>query len=151
MGLLHLKHGALLPKYGAFLLAFRSLSGVRVEHIARLMECYIYIPFWWNISFHEIRASFAKRNCAFSGIQGSVGTVWNSVRWMCSLLMEYGSLFMESGTLLLEYKTLWLTFRERWGAGVETQKNVRGEIGGWGRVPFNEPYAPSLSTIYDGA
>jgi len=26
---------------------------------------------------------------------------------------------------------------ERWGAGVETQKNVRGEIGGWGRVPFN--------------
>jgi len=40
---------------------------------------------------------------------------------------------------------------ERWGAGVETQKNVRGEIGGWGRLPFNEPYAPSLSTIYDGA
>ena len=41
--------------------------------------------------------------------------------------------------------------KERWGAGVETQKNVRGEIGGWGRVPFNEPYAPSLSIIYDGA
>jgi len=41
--------------------------------------------------------------------------------------------------------------KERWGAGVETQKNVRGEIGGWGRVPFNEPCAPSLSTIYDGA
>ena len=40
---------------------------------------------------------------------------------------------------------------ERWGAGVETQKNVRGEIGGWGRVPFNETYAPSLSPIYDGA
>ena len=43
------------------------------------------------------------------------------------------------------------TYNERWGAGVETQKNVREEIGGWGRVPFNEPYAPSLSTIYDGA
>ena len=43
------------------------------------------------------------------------------------------------------------TVDERWGAGVETQKNVRGEIGGWGRVPFNETYAPSLSTIYDGA
>jgi len=43
------------------------------------------------------------------------------------------------------------TRSERWGAGVETQKNVRGEIGGWGRVPFNETYAPSLSTIYDGA
>jgi len=42
------------------------------------------------------------------------------------------------------------TCTERWGAGVETQKNVRGEVGGWGRVPFNEPYAPSLSTIYDG-
>ena len=40
---------------------------------------------------------------------------------------------------------------ERWGAGVETKKNVRGKIGGWGRVPFNETYAPSLSTIYDGA
>jgi len=40
---------------------------------------------------------------------------------------------------------------ERWGAGVETQKNVREEIGGWGRVPFNETYAPSLSIIYDGA
>ena len=44
-----------------------------------------------------------------------------------------------------------LSAAERWGAGVETQKNVRGEIGGWGRVPFNETYAPSLSTIYDGA
>ena len=42
-------------------------------------------------------------------------------------------------------------YEERWGAGVETQKNVRGEIEGWGRVPFNEPYAPSLITIYDGA
>ena len=31
------------------------------------------------------------------------------------------------------------TVVERWGAGVETQKNVRVEIGGWGRVPFNEP------------
>jgi len=40
---------------------------------------------------------------------------------------------------------------ERWGAGVETQKFVLGDIGGWGRVPSNETYAPSLSTIYDGA
>ena len=45
----------------------------------------------------------------------------------------------------------WGAGDERWGAGVETQKNVRGDIGGWGRVPFNETYAPSLSTIYDGA
>ena len=48
-------------------------------------------------------------------------------------------------------KLLLVTPDERWGAGVETQKNVRGEVEGWGRVPFNEPYAPSLSTIYDGA
>ena len=47
--------------------------------------------------------------------------------------------------------TLQESAEERWGAGVETQKNVQEEIGGWGRVPFNEPYAPSLSTIYDGA
>ena len=44
-----------------------------------------------------------------------------------------------------------MEYSERWGAGVETPKNVRGEIGGWGRVPFNKTYAPSLSTIYDGA
>ena len=31
-------------------------------------------------------------------------------------------------------------YPERWGAGVETQKNVRGEIGGWGRVPFYETF-----------
>jgi len=50
---------------------------------------------------------------------------------------------------LLWRRPFWLC--ERWGAGVETQKYVRGDIGGWGRVPFNETYAPSLSTIYDGA
>ena len=44
-----------------------------------------------------------------------------------------------------------MAFEERWGAGVEAQKNVPEEVGGWGRVLFNEPYAPSLSTIYDGA
>ena len=38
---------------------------------------------------------------------------------------------------------IWMSPFERWGAGVETQQNVWGEIGGWGRVPFNEPYAPS--------
>ena len=53
--------------------------------------------------------------------------------------------------ILSLFNLLLRTLDERWGAGVETQKNVRGEIGGWGRVPFNEPYAPSLSTIYDGA
>ena len=55
----------------------------------------------------------------------------------------------EHGEIERECRSIYLD--ERWGAGVETQKNVRGEVGGWGRVPFNEPYAPSLSTIYDGA
>ena len=48
-------------------------------------------------------------------------------------------------------KIVLATLSREVGAGVETQKNVREEIGGWGRVPFNEPYAPLLSTIYDGA
>ena len=66
---------------------------------------------------------------------------------LCELLFSH----IYVGLLLLMDVRLSLTCGERWGAGVETQKNVRGEIGGWGRVPFNEPYAPSLSTIYDGA
>ena len=57
-------------------------------------------------------------------------------------------LFMGNSCMWAKEKEI---LQGRWGAGVETQKNVRGEIGGWGRVPFNEPYAPSLSTIYDGA
>jgi len=64
---------------------------------------------------------------------------------------------METPFLYVSLRGVWKRYvhvwgmEERWGAGVETQKNVRGEIGGWGRVPFNETYAPSLSTIYDGA
>jgi len=54
-------------------------------------------------------------------------------------------------TIILPNQCLSGALDERWGTGVETQKNVRGEIGGWGRVLYNEPYAPSLSTIYDGA
>ena len=48
-----------------------------------------------------------------------------------------------------EYSLLLLKRGGRLGS--RPKKNVRGEIVGWGRVPFNEPYAPSLSTIYDGA
>jgi len=61
---------------------------------------------------------------------------------LCSIDSTVSSIVILSGELSSE---------ERWGSGVETQKNVRGEIGGWGRIPFNEPYAPLLSTIYDGA
>jgi len=37
------------------------------------------------------------------------------------------------------------------GLGSRPKKMYGEKIGGWGRVPFNETYAPSLSTIYDGA
>ena len=60
---------------------------------------------------------------------------------------ECGSIFIDMNVS----ECTFLSTTERWGAGVETQKNEQGEVGGWGRVPFNEPYAPSLSTIYDGA
>ena len=54
-------------------------------------------------------------------------------------------------TLIHAHDIVLLACCERWGAGVETQKNVLGVFGGWGRVPFNESYAPLFSTIYDGA
>jgi len=69
-----------------------------------------------------------------------------------TILPKIASIISVILSLLLPYfLSLVPSHHERWGAGVETQKNVRGVFGGWGRVPFNEPYAPSLSTIYDGA
>jgi len=65
--------------------------------------------------------------------------------------MQKHVIFNNNSVAARHYNTLPGHNVERWGAGVETQKNVREEIGGWGRVPFNEPYAPLLSTIYDGA
>jgi len=59
---------------------------------------------------------------------------------------SYSKLLLMHSILIISKDT-----HERWGAGVETQKNVRGEIEGWGRVPFNEPYTSSLINIYDGA
>ena len=73
------------------------------------------------------------------------------------LIQKMDRIYLEIGSILFLVDYVSFQIRhfgyviERWGAGVETQKNVRGEIGGWGRVPFNETYAPSLSTIYDGA
>ena len=55
---------------------------------------------------------------------------------MCNFIDIGGHVFMGMRELFTTQRILY----ERWGAGVETQKNVRGEIGGWGRVPFNEPY-----------
>ena len=63
----------------------------------------------------------------------------------------YRSIYMYIIRISIAFVHIYIARRERRGAGVETQKNVRGEIGGWGRVPFNETYAPSLSTIYNGA
>ena len=68
---------------------------------------------------------------------------------VCGYVCACAAARQQDGTLRKQIPIL--SSFERWGAGVETQKNVQGEIGGWGRVPFNEPYAPSLSTIYDGA
>ena len=80
--------------------------------------------------------------------------VWRerqTARVFCTLAIVYPSFGGNDDKTSLTNSIYVLDMCERWGAGVETQKNVRGEIGGWGRVPFNEPYAPSLSTIYDGA
>ena len=68
-----------------------------------------------------------------------------------SVSLAAGTVFICVTWLIRMCGTILSPRDERWGAGVETQKNVRGEVGGWGQVPFNEPYAPSLSTIYDGA
>ena len=77
-----------------------------------------------------------------------VPELWKlAVLCTCRILLE-GHKFDENFAL---QQVRCASLDERWVTGVETQKNVRGEVGGWGRVPFNEPYAPSLSTIYDGA
>jgi len=73
------------------------------------------------------------------------------VSHMCHVCVMYVH-FCVYGVCVCVMHVLYLySTYERWGAGVETQKYVRRDIGGWGRVPFNETYAPSLSTIYDGA
>ena len=75
------------------------------------------------------------------------GLFWRPLRcvmWCCIILCHARPCHVMLAVLMMH-------LCERWGAGVETQKNVRGEIEGWGRVPFNAPYAPSLITIYDGA
>ena len=87
----------------------------------------------------EIRAGVAERHCGRLFTYLIMQLFTHSIIRSCSHTRSYVSVVMVE------------RLGERWGAGVETQKNVRGEIGGWGRVPFNEPYAPSLSTIYDGA
>ena len=43
------------------------------------------------------------------------------------------------------------TCREMWGAGVQTPKNVRGEIEGWGRVPFNDFPFNGFSIVSEAA
>ena len=69
---------------------------------------------------------------------------------ICTYKWRHISIYMEVYIWIYIQRCIY-GYRERWGAGVETQKNVWGEIGEWGRVPFNETYAPLLSTIYDGA
>ena len=102
----------------------------------------------------EIIALFT-RSAAHSADTPSASSPWNKL-WVCVCVYvcvrereEGRERGRESVCVCVQCSTQ--RGHERWGAGVETQKNVRGEIGGWGRVPFNEIYAPSLSTIYDGA
>ena len=89
----------------------------------------------------------------FNLVSGVPGFSWNLIPMYHAVLIEnpMGRNLVCWQSFCSNLKIPWHPICERWGAGVETQKNVRGEIGGWGRVPFNETYAPSLSTIYDGA
>ena len=109
-----------------------------------------------SIQFFDGRGpSFLSSRDLPSNLQESRGTLVHNfvcfgLNLMRSIVDQY---FLGKCYLIIRYGVLHVAMvaDERWGAGVETQKNVRGEVGGWGRVPFNEPYAPSLSTIYDGA
>ena len=92
-----------------------------------------------------VAVSCSALQCDTVPLNGVSVLLWRCVAVLSSVL----SYFAVCCRVLLPCSML--STPERWGAGVETQKNVWGEIGGWGRVPFNETYAPSLSTIYDGA
>ena len=89
---------------------------------------------------------------AFNCIQMYSRTISSSISYLNLRLQLHPDGLSQNTCTFIYSNSQTISIRgERWGAGVETQKNVRGEIGGWGRVPFNEPYAPLLSTIYDGA
>ena len=95
---------------------------------------------------------------------------WLSDMWFeCYLTMRHHCAMhlRRANPLFLTYETEliptqeWVLFRI-WGINgamhyrraIPSFLSVRHsswEVGGWGRVPFNETYAPSLSTIYDGA
>jgi len=104
--------------------------------------CQFFVNIWyWHAILHgvstlcrlpKLLGLFSKKNPIIVGLFGKRNLViWRSIK--------------------IYHPTHRNTRNERWGAGVETQKNVRGVFKGWGRVPFNETYAPSLSTIYDEA
>jgi len=92
----------------------------------------------------------------FIGLVSHIGlfasTLHSEPLWGCELSnIEKGAFAFTGLFVCILFVVPSRSEAERGGAGVKTQKMVRGEIGGWGRVPFNETYAPSLSTIYDGA
>ena len=62
----------------------------------------------------------------------------HTYKWGPIHVHEYRPIYMCCNVWLNAYRLTHMNC-ERWGAGVETQKNVRGEAGGWGRVPCNEP------------
>jgi len=100
----------------------------------------VWVMSYVNLSCHRWMTAHSHESCH----------IWIShvtYEWLCQCFEPYYDC-LRCGARGMHHES-W--HKERWGAGVETPKNVRGEIGGWGRVPFNETYAPSLSTIYDGA
>ena len=141
-----MKRRALLVEYKTLLMQCKALL---MEYKGLFLE---YIALWMRKKAHyQEQCNPSKEPC-----NPSKDDYLNPT--MGAALLRCGNTRENSSRTALEPQIRWSlimcahqSLEERWGAGVETQKNVRGEIRGWGRVPFNETYAPSLSTIYDGA
>ena len=113
------------------------------------IQMYVYLKLTWIVFLHKWSSSELTCENVSSGFIFRKRAT-NSRALLRKSTCENVSCNVSTQDSILYCDLMWCP-PERWGAGVETQKNVWGEIGGWGRVPCNEPYAPSLSTIYDGA
>jgi len=123
---------------------------IKKVYIYIYMYINIHVYMWMRLSFVFTRGQHTQSQ---ERLYISIHCKYISLR-MYTCKYAYIYIYKDTHTHIYIhiYPCIYITSaNERWGAGAETQKNVRGEIGGWGRVPFNETYAPSLSTIYDGA
>ena len=132
------------------------LLALKYRHCSQ--QCRYLIQIWLSLSYIDMALSNVDIPYRYGS--RSLIQIWLSAMQISHIDMalafsyRYGSRALIQIWLLIcdiDHAPSKVNLRERWGAGVETQKNVRGEIGGWGREPFHENYAPSLSTIYDGA